>query len=453
MSLHGTLFGAAPVDAAFTDQAGLQALLDVEAALAEAQAALGIIPASAAGPIRAAARADIYDAAALATAALAAGNIVIPLVAALTARVTRESVDAARWVHWGATSQDILDTGLVLQLRNAGPAILALLDHAAAAAAGHARRHAATPMAGRTWLQHATPITFGLKAAGWCDLLSRVRDRLAEALERARVLQLGGAAGTLAAFGPRGLELQEALGARLGLAVPTLPWHAHRDRLADLAAALGVATGALGKIGRDLALLAQTEVGEAVEGAPAGGGGSSTMPQKQNPVGSAVALAVATRAPGLVATMLAALPQEHERGLGGWQAEWDTLPELVRLTGGAARAIAEALDSLEVDPDRMRRNLALGGGLSAAEAVAMALARHVGKEEAHRLVAEACRRAVAERRQVTELLAEEVSVVKHLTSAEIERLLDPAAYLGHAEALVARALNRSPGAWRGRPDA
>lgn len=177
------------------------------------------------------------------------------------------------------------------------------------------------------------------------------------------------------------------------------------------------------------------------------------MPQKRNPVGAAVALAAATRAPGLVATMLASLPQEHERGLGGWQAEWDTLPELVRLTGGAARAIAEALDSLEVDPDRMRANLALGGGLSAAEAVAMALAHHLGKAEAHRLVAEACRRAVAERRSVAELLGEEPAVVKHLSGAEIERLLDPAAYLGHAEALVARALDRPPGAGLGRPDA
>lgn len=439
-SLHGPLFGAAAVDAELTDRARLQALLEVEAALAEAEAELGIIPREAAPPIRAAARAELYEAGAIAAAAAAAGNIAIPLVAALTARVAAGHPGAARWVHWGATSQDILDTGLVLQLRAAVPVIRDLLDRSAALAAGQARRHAGTPMPGRTWLQHATPITFGLKAAGWAAALTRARERLARALAQATVLQLGGASGTLAAFGGRGPELARALGARLGLPAPALPWHAHRDRLAELASALGIAAGTLGKIGRDLALLAQTEVAEAAEAAAEGRGGSSTMPHKRNPVSAAVALAAAARTPGLVATMLAAMPQEHERGLGGWQAEWETLPELVRVAGGAARAIAEALESLEVDAGRMARNLELTRGLAGAEAVALALAPHLGREAAHRLVAEASRRAAADQRPLAAVLAQDPAIIAHLPPVEIDRLLDPAAHLAAARALVHQAL-------------
>jgi 3-carboxy-cis,cis-muconate cycloisomerase len=431
------LFGDPEISAIFAPRGQLQALLDVEVALAEALAGAGAIPEGAVGPIRAAARAELYDPAEIAAGAARAGNLVIPLVRALTARVEGTDAAAARFVHWGATSQDVLDTALVLQLRAALPVLVGSIRRAADAAADHARRHAGTPMAGRTWLQQATPITFGLKAAGWCETLDRAAGRLEESLARASVLQLGGAAGTLAALGDHALPVASAMARALELTLPPAPWHAHRDRLADLASALGIATGGLGKIGRDLGLLAQTEVAEAFEAAP---GGSSTMPQKRNPVGAAVALAAAIRTPGLVATMLGAMSQEHERAMGGWQAEWETLPELVRLTGGAARAVAQALETLVVDPSRMRANLGLTRGLIAAEAAGMALGATLGRARAHDLVQAASVRAAAEGRPLAEILAEAPEVRDRWSRADLDRLLDPERYLGSAEALVARVL-------------
>lgn len=428
--------------AALSDRARIQAMLDVEAALAEALASEGLIPASCVPAIRDAARADLYEVGTIEAAAAHAGNPAIPLIEMLTARVASADPAAARYVHWGATSQDILDTGLVLQLRAAVPLIGTELSGAATAAASLARRHADTPQVGRTWLQHATPITFGLKAAGWADALARNRARLGEALDGALVLQFGGAAGTLAALGGRGIAVAEALGARLDLPVPDLPWHAERDRLANLAAALGIAAGTLGKIARDLALLSQTEVNEAHEAPAEGRGGSSAMPQKRNPLAASVALAAAVRAPGLVATMLAAMPQEHERGLGGWQAEWDTLPELIRVVGGAAQAVAQALDTLVVRPQAMAANLALTGGLVNAEAVSIALAGHVGVRRAHEIVAAACRTAAASGRPLADVLQEDAAAMAHLTPAEVDALLVPDRYLGMARTFVERVLAR-----------
>jgi 3-carboxy-cis,cis-muconate cycloisomerase len=369
------------------------------------------------------------------------GNLAIPLVRHLTRAVEAIDPTAARYVHWGATSQDIIDTGVVLQLQRAVPFIVRHLDRAAAAAASHARRHVDTVMAGRTWLQQSTPVTFGVKAAGWLDALMRQRTALAAALEDVRVVQFGGASGTLAALGDQGLAVADRLAARLGLAAPDIPWHAHRDRIARLACALGVACGTLGKIARDVALLAQTEVGEAAEGK---GGGSSAMPHKQNPVGASVALAAAVRAPGLVATLLAAMPQEHERGLGGWQAEWVTLPELVRLTGGASRTVASMLEELVVDESRMRENLERTHGLIASEAVTMALAAYVGRSEAHRLVEDAAQRAQG---GVTfaDALAGNPAVTRHLTRADIDRHLSPEGYVGAVRALVERVVRRLAG--------
>jgi 3-carboxy-cis,cis-muconate cycloisomerase len=367
-------------------------MLDVEAALAEAEATNGVIPREAATAIRAAAKADLYDIAAIESEAERAGNLAIPLVRQLTSRVASTNADAARFVHWGATSQDIIDTGLVLQLRAAVPLMVRDFSRAADAAAKHAERHIKTVMAGRTWLQQATPITFGLKAAGWCDALDRATARVESRLNDASVLQFGGASGTLAALGDRGPAIAASLGKALQLSVPAMPWHAQRDRLAALACAIGVATGTSGKIGRDLGLLAQTEVGEAHEPA-SHAGGSSTMPHKRNPVRASVIVAAALRAPGLVATILSAMLQEHERGLGGWQAEWQVLPDLVVTAAGAAHALAEALEALVVDSTRMRANLDLTGGLTMAEAIAMRLAQKVGKHEAHTMIERAAARA------------------------------------------------------------
>jgi 3-carboxy-cis,cis-muconate cycloisomerase len=416
----------------------VQKMLDVEAALARAQAALGIVPAHAAEVIAQAARADGFDLEALASAAPAAGNLAIPLVKALTDHVRTADADAARFVHWGATSQDVIDTGLVLQIREALPIVLSDLDRAATAAAAHARRHATTPMAARTWLQQAAPTTFGLKAAGWLDALGRTSDGVRRAVDAACVLQFGGAAGTLAALGERGLEVAERLGGELGLPVPVIPWHAQRERLAALACALGVLCGTLGKIARDLSLLAQTEIDEVAEGRP---GGSSAMPHKRNPVMSARALAAAVRAPGLVATMLSAMPQEHERALGGWQAEWDTLPTLVIVAADGAEAVAEALEGLEIHAGRMRRNLDVTRGLVMAEAVAMTLAPHIGRAAAHELVEAATRRAIEEDRALADVLTEDAAITRWLDRSAIEAALRPESYLGAAAAFVSRVLS------------
>ena len=438
--LHARLLGDPDLLDRFDGRAQLQAMLDVEAALAEAEAAVGAVPDACVDPIRAAADADLYDRARLAEEAAGDGNPVIPVVRHLTARVAADDPDAARYVHWGATSQDILDTGLVLQLRAAVPAVAGHLRRAERAAAGLARRYAEATMPGRTWLQQATPVTFGLKAAGWADALGRTRRQVETALGHALVLQLGGAAGTLAALGGRGLAVTDALATRLDLRAAATPWHANRDRFAQLACALGVASGAAGKIARDLSLLAQTEVGEAAEGAAAGRGGSSTMPQKRNPVSASVALAAAGRTPGLVATILGAMVQEHERGLGGWQVEWDLLPDVVLVAAGGARAAADALEGLSVDTDRMRANLGATGGALLAEAAAMALAEAVGKHEAHACVAAACRRAAEEERPLLDVLAEDPAVNRHLDRARLAELLSPDNYLGVSRDFIERAL-------------
>ena len=438
--LHARLLGDPDLMEQFDGRAQLQAMLDVEAALAEAEAAVGVVPAACVAPIRAAAHADRYDCGRIAEEAVSDGNPVIPVVRHLTAQVAAADPDAARYVHWGATSQDVMDTGLVLQLRAAVPAIATHLRRAERAAAGLAHRHADATMAGRTWLQQATPITLGLKAAGWADALGRTRRHVEAALDRACVLQLGGAAGTLAALGSRGLDVTDALAALLDLRAAAIPWHANRDRFAQLACALGVASGAAGKVARDLSLLAQTEIGEVAEGAAAGRGGSSTMPQKRNPVSASVALAAAGRTPGLVAAILGAMVQEHERGLGGWQVEWDVLPEVVLVTAGGTRATADALERLSVDTDRMRANLDASGGALLAEAAATTLAEAVGKHEAHACVADACRRAAREKRPLADVLAEDPDVSRHLDHARIDELLSPDNYLGVSRAFIDRAL-------------
>jgi 3-carboxy-cis,cis-muconate cycloisomerase len=294
-------------------------------------------------------------------------------------------------------------------------------------------------MPGRTWLQQATPVTFGLKAAGWLDALVRTADGLETALASALVLQFGGASGTLASLGADGLNVSSRLGALLELTVPALPWHAHRDRLAALSCALGVACGTLGKIARDVALLGQTEVQEAAEPAT-DTGGSSTMPHKRNPVRASRVLSAAVRAPGLVATMLAAMPQEHERGLGGWQAEWDVLPELIRVAADAAASAADLLEGLVVRVEAMQSSLRLTQGLIMAESVAMALAPHVGKSAAHTLVDRAAKRALDEGVAFADALRQDPEVTKWLGSDALADALEPEDYLGVSTQFVARAL-------------
>jgi 3-carboxy-cis,cis-muconate cycloisomerase len=428
----------------FADQARLQTMLDFTAALARAEARLGIVPTFAAAAIEAHCRAELFDPQALAYQAAAAGNLAIPLLKELTARVGERDPQAAGFVHWGATSQDMIDTGLVLQLRRATALISEDLARLADALAALAAAHKRTPLAGRTWLQQATPVTFGLKAAGWLSAIGREGVRWRELTPRAFVVQFGGAAGTMAALGDDALRVADALADDLGLRLPETPWHAQRDRVAEVATALGLTVGTLGKIARDVSLMMQTEVGEVAEPDAPGRGGSSTMPHKRNPVGSATVLAAATRVPALVSTMLAAMVQEHERGLGGWQAEWETLPEIFRLAAGALAQTLRVVAGLRIDTVRMRTNLDVTHGLILAEAVAMALAAHIGRAPAHALLEAACREAAANGRHLREVLNANADVTKHLSAADLDRLLDPANYLGAAEQLVERVLAQRP---------
>jgi len=438
--LLGPLFASPAMRAILADAARLQRMLDVQAALARAEATAGVIPAASVATIAAACTAELYDVAALGEAAVAAGNLAIPLVKALTAEVAKRDEAAARYVHWGATSQDIIDTALVLELRAAIDALMIDLDRAIVAFTGSAERHRQTAIAARTWLQHALPVPFGLKLAGYAAALARSRARLERLRGEALVLQFGGAAGTLAALGNNGLAVAERLAAELTLDVPDAPWHSHRDRLAEIAAALAILAGTCGKIARDVTLLMQTDVAEAFEPAAPGRGGSSTMPQKRNPVGAVAAIAAVTVAPNLAATILNAQVHEHERAVGAWQAEWPTYPALALVTSGALHAVAEIAEGLTVDAERMRQNLDATGGLIMAEAATFALAPKVGRQEAHHLIEAASKKALAEKRHLADVLKEDARVTAHLSSAEITKLFDPLSYQGVAQAFIDRLL-------------
>lgn len=438
--LFDAYFTAPAMRAIFCDQGRVQGMLDFEAALARAEARVGLIPREAVAPIEAACRADFYDFSALALAIATAGNSAIPLVKALGKRIAASSPEAERYVHLGATSQDAMDSGLVLQLRAAIGLIEADLVALGDALAEQAERHADTPLAGRTWLQQATPVTLGMKLAGLLGAVTRHRQRLAELKPRLLCLQFGGASGSLAALGEQAWPVAEALAVELSLNLPDQPWHTQRDRLVEFASLLGLVAGTLGKLGRDLSLLMQTEAGEVFEPAAPGKGGSSTMPHKRNPVSAAVLIGAATRAPGLVATLFAAMPQEHERSLGLWHAEWESLPELCCLVSGALQHALLVVPGLEVDAARMRRNLDLTQGLVLAEAVSIALAQRIGRDAAHHRVEQCCRQAVKEGAHLRAVLGACAEVTAELSAAELDRLLDPAHYLGQARRWVDRAL-------------
>ncbi|AVB25599.1 3-carboxy-cis,cis-muconate cycloisomerase [Pseudomonas syringae pv. syringae] len=424
----------------FSDEGRVQGMLDFEAALARAQARVGLIPPEVVADIELSCDARLFDFDALAIAIGSAGNSAIPLVKALGKQIAARSAEAERYVHMGATSQDVMDSGLILQLRRA----IVLLEHdltrLADAMAEQAQHHAGTPLAGRTWLQQATPVTLGMKIAGWLGAVTRHRQRLNEIKPRLLCLQFGGASGSLAALGDQAFSVAEALAGELQLALPEQPWHTQRDRLVEFASLLGLIAGSLGKLGRDVSLLMQTEVGEVFEPSAPGKGGSSTMPHKRNPVGAAVMISTATRAPGLVATMLAAMPQEHERSLGLWHAEWETLPELCCLVSGSLQQALQVIPGLQVDAERMAVNLQSTKGLILAEAVSIALAQRIGRDAAHHLVEQCCRRAVEQGAHLRQVLGETPQVSEQFSSDELDRLLDPAHYLGQARHWVERAV-------------
>ncbi|MET9194504.1 3-carboxy-cis,cis-muconate cycloisomerase [Streptomyces olivaceus] len=436
-SLLAPGWAGSPVASATGDRAYLRALLDAEAALTRAQAAVGAAPAEAADAVSGAADPAAFDARSLAERARAGGNPVIPLVADLTAAVGEPY---GPYVHRGATSQDVLDTATTLVAARALDLLLPDLTRTERALARLAAEHRDTPMAGRTLTQHAVPTTFGLKAAGWRTLVLDARDRIT-AVRDTLPVQLGGAAGTLAAFGAYGatdpVGLTAAYARELGLRAPLLPWHTLRTPVADLAGCLAFAAGALGKIAADVLTLARTEIGEVAEGS---GGGSSAMPHKANPVRSTLIAAAARRAPQLAATLYGLLVAEDERPAGAWHAEWESLRDLLRLTGGAARDAAGLTERLRVRPDVMRAHLGLTHGLIVSERLSAELAPVLGRARAKELLTELARRAYREDRPLGELLAGVPEL--HDSGLDLAALTDPARYTGCAGALTDRALER-----------
>ena len=425
----------------FSDSSVLQAMLDFEVALARAEARVGIMPKSAADRITASAHASEFDIDALSRGMFRAGTPGIPLVKALTEKVKARDPEAAEWVHWGATSQDVADTALVLLLKRSRTILAGDLKRLEKALATLSERYKATVMLGRTLMQAAPPVTFGLKVAAWLGAVSRSRKRLESGFEDALVLQFGGASGTLASLGDKGTVVARALAEELGLRCPEAPWHAHRDRLANLACCCGVLTGALGKMARDISLLMQNEVGEAAEPGGDGRGGSSTMPHKRNPIACALTLAAAERVPGLVASFLSAMVQEHERAVGGWQSEWPTMASIVQSTGTAASSMAEVAEGLSVDPARMRQDIDNTRGLIFAERAMMLLAAELGRDVAGKLLQDAIQKSIAQKKDLVALLAEVLEVSSHLNRSVFDQLTVPEQYLGSAEAFRKALLN------------
>ncbi len=437
--LFGEIFADREMATLFEDRAALQGMLDFEAALARAEASAGVIPAAAADAIAAQCRAEFFDVAAIGEAATLAGNPAIPLVKALTARVAAADPEAARWVHYGATSQDVIDSGQAQQYRAAQRLILHRTARLAHALAALTRSHRDTPMIGRTFLQHAVPISFGIKAAQWLAPVVAFHDDFMIFGQAAH--QLGGAAGTLASLGEKAEPVLQAFARTMpSIGAVMTPSHTARHRPGRIAAELGLLIGHLGKIAQDAGLMAQTEIGELAEPEAPGKGGSSTMPHKRNPVLCTLILAGAKRAPGLVATMIAAMPQEHERAMGGWHAEWRTMAELFIIAGAALSRTITLIEGLQVFPERMRQNLDLTKGLVMAERVSLALAETLGRDEAHRLLEDASRSCAASGRHLKQVLAESPELVGRLGSAELDRLFEPQTYRGATDPIIDRIL-------------
>ena len=438
-SLFAGLFAHGEVAAQVNDRALVAAMVEVEVALLRALADLDLAPAEAADELTEAFGAGRleFDLEELGRGTGEQGTPVTGLLRALRRQLTSTS---SAHLHKGATSQDVLDTAMMLLARRGLDTILVDLGEAADACAQLTERWRETIVPGRTLLQQALPVTFGLKAAGWLSGLDGAIDELTTIRERELAVQFGGAVGTLASLGDRGLEVAAGMADQLGLASPELPWHTIRLRPARLAGALGTTLGVLGKIGRDVVLLAQTEVAELAEGGGEGRGGSSTMPHKRNSVGAIGLVACAGRGPGLVATVLTAMAQEHERGAGTWQAEWEPVIELLGLAGSSAAIAKELLAGLELEPEKMRRDMDLTGGLVMSESVAAALAPSLGRGDAQELVEKAARRSVDEGRGFRDVLLEQPEVASTLGPERLDAALDPAGYLGVTSELIDRAL-------------
>ena len=410
---------------AFSDRATLRHMLRFEAALAHAVAAAGLIRKKHAAVIEAACDETLYDAAPLGDAARRTATLTVPVVKALTAEVKKRNADAAAYVHWGATSQDVIDTAMVLQLGEALPPLLKDMKAIVAALAKLAKKHRATAMLGRTLLQPATPLALGQKIAGWASDIDRAMRRLEASFKETQIVQFGGASGSLSALGKKAEPVMKALAQHLDLKLPPAPWFTQRVRVAALAQDAALVVGALGKAARDISLMMQIEVGEASEPSGPGRGGSSTMPHKRNPVGAALILSATNRAPMLAATIVAGMTQEHERALGGWQAEWPTLAALIECLGSAVEAMAEVAPGLAIDEDAIQANMDATEAAEFAERATFLLAEQMGKEKAAGIVEKA--------------LAKGGSFIEALGQLEKE-LSDETALLGYSPKFVDRLL-------------
>jgi 3-carboxy-cis,cis-muconate cycloisomerase len=437
MDPAATLFTTPEMAEVFSGSAQVERMLAFEAALARALARAELIPEDAARAIEDACDVDGFDIDALYREAALAGTPAIPLVRMLTARVPEE---ARRYVHRGATSQDVIDTAMAGGMQWGIENILGDLLEFGEICAGLAERYRRTPMAGRTLLQQATPITFGLKAARWLSLVTRSIERLGAQRYQLGVVQFGGAVGNLAALGISGLRVAELLADELGVDLPELPWHAERDRVAEAAGMLAIVAGSMGKIATDIVLLAQTEVREVTEASAPGKGGSSTLPHKQNPVDATFALAAAKLAIGTAPVLFNSMLQEHERSVGSWQAEWSAIPALFGYTHCAVSRTMSAVTGLVVDEDRMRANLDLDHGLLMAESLSSALARSVGRDVAQRIVKRVSSEVSSSGTTLRIAAMRDAEIRTTLGEDDIERALDPLNYLGSNDILIDRAL-------------
>lgn len=432
--IYAGLFYQRQVTDIFSDRSLLRYLTRVEVALAKAQASAGVIPQAAAIGIenncteQAVAQIDLEG---LAAESGSAGNVAIPFVKRLTAIVREQDETASRYVHWGATSQDVLDTACILQCRDALAIIQALLEQAYQKALAQAQNYRGHIMMGRTWLQQALPITLGHKFARWAAVLQRDLARLESMQSRSLTAQLGGATGSLASMQNEGSAVVLAFSRELDLAAPTCTWHGERDRIVEMAGVLALVVGNLGNMARDWSLMMQTEIGELFEPAGKGRGGSSTMPHKRNPVAAAAVLAAANRVPGLMASLYHGMVLEHERGLGGWQAEWLSLPEIFQLCAGALERTVDVLQGMQVDPDAMRRNIECTNGLIMAEAVMMALAPTTGRLNAHHMVESACKIAVQENRHLKAVISDMDEIKQKFSAMQLDNIFRPETYIGN----------------------
>lgn len=439
-NLNSFLFTTPEMARIFSPQAQLRAMMRFESALTAALERNGLAAAGSGEILKTLLDCDFVQTEELLRGAHDAGNIAIPFVRQLTAAVAERSGAAARTIHLGATSQDVLDTALVLQMREGFSLLDEYMQRLDTALANQVRAHAETLLSGRTWLQPGLPTTLGLKLAGTLAALRRDRERMHSAAERSLVAQFGGAVGTLASLGDAGESVSTEFARVLDLGLPELPWHTQRDRLVETVQVLAMLTGTLAKFARDIALLMQVEVGEASESASEGRGGSSTMPHKHNPVACAAIVAIHARMPGLAATLLSSMPQEHERGLGLWQAEWETVPQAFQLAAAALSYSIEVAEGLQVNPERMRTNFDNLLGTTMAEAVSTALALKIGRAAANAILRSASDRASSERRHLSDVLKESPEILAYLTDHEIDRLMNPRGYLGSARRFIAAVL-------------